>query len=85
MTSGNEGFEVIQGGGETEHPHDTEDLVRLVTLIRTEQGWTTARLAEAAGVPEEDVTNFEAQKIVPAKPLAMRFLEALGSVEPGVF
>ncbi|MER6990285.1 helix-turn-helix transcriptional regulator [Saccharopolyspora hirsuta] len=70
---------------ETEHPHDTEDLVRLVSLIRVEQGWTQAKLAEAAGVPEAEIARFEAAEIVPAKPMAMRLLEALGRVEPGLF
>ncbi|MFD1047019.1 helix-turn-helix domain-containing protein [Kibdelosporangium lantanae] len=63
-----------------EPPNDTEDLVRLVTLTREEEGWTQARLAEAAGVPEIEVARFEALQVVPAKPLAMRFLEAMGRV-----
>jgi ribosome-binding protein aMBF1 (putative translation factor) len=63
---------------EPEHPHDTEDLVRLVTITRQEEGWTQAQLAEAAGVQEPVVTSFEALKIVPAEPLAMRFLAAMG-------
>jgi DNA-binding XRE family transcriptional regulator len=70
---------------ETEHPHDTEDLVRLVSIVRQEQSWTQAQLAEAAGVRESDVARFEAEQIVPAKPLAIRFLEAMGKVEPGLF
>ncbi|MDA3643137.1 helix-turn-helix domain-containing protein [Saccharopolyspora indica] len=70
---------------ETEHPHDTEDLVRLVTLIRTEQGWTQTRLADATGVPESEIARFEAAEIVPAKPMAMRLLEGMGSIEPGLF
>ncbi|HEX6357640.1 helix-turn-helix transcriptional regulator [Actinophytocola sp.] len=68
-----------------EHPHDTEDLVRLVSLTRQEQGWTQAQLATAAGVQEPVVASFEALEISPAQPLAMRFLEAMGRVEPGVF
>ncbi|MER7079160.1 Helix-turn-helix [Saccharopolyspora kobensis] len=70
---------------ETEHPHDTEDLVRLVTLIRTEQGWTKTRLSDATGVPESEISRFEAAEIVPAKPMAMRLLEGMGSIEPGLF
>ncbi|TDD43574.1 helix-turn-helix domain-containing protein [Saccharopolyspora elongata] len=63
-----------------EHPHDTEDLVRLVRVVRQEQGWTPAKLAEAAGVPEGEVARFEVEEIVPAEPLAMRFLAAMGRV-----
>lgn len=63
-----------------EPPNDTEDLVRLVTLTRQEEGWTQSRLAEAAGVAEADVARFEALRIVPAEPLAMRFLTAMGRV-----
>jgi transcriptional regulator with XRE-family HTH domain len=68
-----------------EHPHDTEDFVRLVLLMRQEKGWTQAGLAEAAGVSESDVARFEAGEVVPAKPSAIRYLEALGAVEPGLF
>ena len=62
---------------EAEHPHDTEDLVRLVTLTRQERGWTEAQLAQAAGVSEAEVRRFEAEQIVPAEPLAMRFIDAM--------
>ncbi|QUH01467.1 helix-turn-helix transcriptional regulator [Saccharopolyspora erythraea] len=72
-------------GGSGEHPHDTEDLVRLVSLARREQGWMQADLAAAAGVPESDVASFEAGEVVPAKRVAFRYLEAMGRVEPGVF
>lgn len=67
-------------GTEQEHPHDTEDLVRLVSITRQELGWDQAKLAAAAGIPESDVASFEAQQIVPAKPLALRFLEVMGVV-----
>jgi len=64
-----------------EHPHDTEDLVRLVRITRAERGLTEAQLAAAAGVPESVVRRFEAAEIVPAQPLAMRFIEAMN--QPG--
>jgi ribosome-binding protein aMBF1 (putative translation factor) len=60
-----------------EHPHDTEDLVRLVTITRHERGMTEEQLAAAAGVSADDVRRFEAAQIVPAEPLAMRFIEAM--------
>lgn len=60
-----------------EHPHDTEDLTRLVWITRGERGLTEAQLAAAAGVSEIEVRRFEAGQIVPAEPLAMRFLEAM--------
>lgn len=62
-----------------EHPHDTEALVPMVRVVRQEQDWTSAELAEAAEVPATEVARFEAQEIVPAKPLAMRFLATDGS------
>jgi ribosome-binding protein aMBF1 (putative translation factor) len=52
----------------------------LVQVTRQERGMTEAQLAEAAGVSESDVRRFEAAEIVPAKPLAMRFIEVM--VEP---
>ncbi|RRO15135.1 hypothetical protein EIL87_17895 [Saccharopolyspora rhizosphaerae] len=67
-------------GTEQEHPHDTEDLVRLVLLTRQELGWNHAELAASAQVSESDVARFEAQQVVPAKPLALRFLQAMGVV-----
>ncbi|MCI2420438.1 helix-turn-helix transcriptional regulator [Saccharopolyspora sp. K220] len=70
---------------EVEHPHDTEDLVRLVRVIRHELGWTQAGLAESAGMLESDIERFEAAEIVPAKPTAIRLIEAMGQVEPGLF
>jgi ribosome-binding protein aMBF1 (putative translation factor) len=60
-----------------EHPHDTEDLVRLVTITRHERGWTEEQLAAAAGVPVDEVRRFEAEQVVPAEPLAMRFIAAM--------
>lgn len=72
-----ESARVVNGGPATEHPHDTEDLVRLVRLTRRERGLTEAQLAAAAGVPEAQVRRFEAAVIVPAEPLAMRLIEAM--------
>ncbi len=60
-----------------EHPHDTEDLVRLVTITRHERGLSEAQLATAAGVSEDEVRRFEAEQIVPAEPLAMRLIDAM--------
>jgi ribosome-binding protein aMBF1 (putative translation factor) len=60
-----------------EHPHDTEDLVRLVTITRQERGLSEEQLAAAAGVSVDEVRRFEAEQIVPAEPLAMRFIEAM--------
>ncbi|KAA2251205.1 helix-turn-helix transcriptional regulator [Solihabitans fulvus] len=60
-----------------EHPHDTEDLVRLVRVTRQERDWTQTRLAEAVGVPEAELVRFEAGETVPAEPLAMRLIEAM--------
>nr|WP_042180953.1 helix-turn-helix transcriptional regulator [Kibdelosporangium sp. MJ126-NF4]CEL14708.1 hypothetical protein [Kibdelosporangium sp. MJ126-NF4]CTQ96662.1 hypothetical protein [Kibdelosporangium sp. MJ126-NF4] len=68
---------VGDGSAVAEHPHDTEDLVRLVRTMRREREWTEAQLASAAGVPEAAVRRFEAMQIVPAEPLAMRLLEVL--------
>ncbi|WP_132120586.1 helix-turn-helix domain-containing protein [Actinocrispum wychmicini] len=62
---------------QAEHPHDTEDLVRLVRITRQERGWTQDRLAAAAGLPPLAVARFEAGETVPAEPLAMRFIEVM--------
>ena len=72
-----ESARVVAGEPKAEHPHDTEDLVRLVMFTRHERGLTEVQLAQAAGVSEIEVRRFEAEEIVPAEPLAMRFIDAM--------
>jgi ribosome-binding protein aMBF1 (putative translation factor) len=75
--SGRGGWSESAGAAKVEHPHDTEDLVRLVMVTRHERGLTEAQLARAAGVSEAEVRRFEAEEIVPAEPMAMRFIDAM--------
>jgi ribosome-binding protein aMBF1 (putative translation factor) len=62
---------------QSEDRHDTEDMIRIVRLLREERGWTQAQLAEAAGFSPADVARFEAGETVPAKPMMLEFVRAL--------
>ena len=57
---------------------DAEDSGRLVQLIREERGWTRTRLAQAAGTSHAELARFEMGRTVPAHPLLIRYLQALG-------
>lgn len=59
---------------------EAEDCGRLVEMTRVEMGWTRARLAEAAGVSEMDVAQFESGRIFPVEPMMSNYLRALGRV-----
>jgi DNA-binding XRE family transcriptional regulator len=57
---------------------EAEDCGRLVEVTRLEMGWTQARLAEAAGVAESDVAEFESGRVSPVEPAFSQYLRALG-------
>lgn len=57
---------------------EAEDCGRLVEFTRAEQGWTRAQLAEAAGVTEIDVAQFESGRVSPVEPMLTSYLRAMG-------
>lgn len=57
---------------------EAEDCGRLIEISRGEEGWTRARLAEAANVSETEVENFELGRVSPIEPLFTNFLRAMG-------
>lgn len=57
---------------------DAEDSGRLVQLMREERGWTRTRLAKQAGTSHAELASFEMGLTVPAQPLLVRYLDALG-------
>lgn len=57
---------------------DAEDSGRLVQLMREERGWTRTRLAKLAGTSHAELASFEMGRTVPAQPLLIRYLNALG-------
>lgn len=59
---------------------EAEDCGRLIEVTRLEMGWTRARLAEAAGVTEIDVAQFESGRISPIEPAFSQYLRALGRI-----
>lgn len=57
---------------------DAEDSGRLVQLLREERGWTRTRLAQLAGTSHAELARFERGGTVPAQPLLIRYLRAMG-------
>ncbi|GAB1511935.1 hypothetical protein JCM33774_39770 [Actinophytocola sp. KF-1] len=57
---------------------DAEDSGRLVQLMREERGWTRTRLAKLAGTSHAELASFEMGRTVPAQPMLIRYLNALG-------
>jgi ribosome-binding protein aMBF1 (putative translation factor) len=57
---------------------DAEDSGRLVQLMREERGWTRTRLARLAGTSHAELARFEMGMTVPAQPLLIRYLDAMG-------
>ncbi|MEJ2887728.1 helix-turn-helix domain-containing protein [Actinomycetospora aeridis] len=57
---------------------DAEDLGRLVGETRAMQGVSAAELARRAGVTPDDVLDFEAGRVIPARPPFAAYMAALG-------
>lgn len=55
------------------------ELGKTVRELRESQGWTQARLAEAAGMTQPAVARFEAGGTVPTIPVLERLAHALGA------
>lgn len=71
-------FEQTRKPGTDQARLDAEDCGRLVEMTRTETGWTRARLAAEAAVPEADVTEFESGRTSPVEPMLSTLLRAMG-------
>jgi ribosome-binding protein aMBF1 (putative translation factor) len=59
---------------------DAEDSGRLVQSMREDLGWTRTRLAKLAGTSHAELASFEMGRTVPAQPLLVRYLNAMGYV-----
>jgi transcriptional regulator with XRE-family HTH domain len=57
---------------------DAEDLGRLVQAMREERNWTRTRLAQLAGTSHAELARFEMGRTVPAHPMLVRYLNAMG-------
>ncbi|WP_407777102.1 helix-turn-helix transcriptional regulator [Actinophytocola sp.] len=57
---------------------DAEESGRLVQTMREERGWTRSHLAQQAGTSHAELARFEMGRTVPAHPLLIRYLQALG-------
>lgn len=71
-------FEPAQPAAADKARYEAEDCGRLIEIVRGEEGWSRARLAAAAGVPETDVERFESGAISPVEPMFTTFLRAMG-------
>lgn len=57
---------------------DAEDCGRLIRSMREDLNWTRTRLARLAGTTHAEVARFELGHTVPAQPMLVRFLRAMG-------
>jgi transcriptional regulator with XRE-family HTH domain len=57
---------------------DAADSGRLVQLMREERNLTRTRLAQLAGTSHAELASFEMGRTVPAQPMLVRYLNALG-------
>lgn len=57
---------------------DAEDFGRLVQETRAMQDVSAAELARRTGVTPSDVLEFEAGRVIPAKPQFTAYMAALG-------
>jgi transcriptional regulator with XRE-family HTH domain len=60
---------------------DAEDSGHLIQTMREERGWTRTYLAHLAGTSHAELAHFEMGHTVPAHPLLIRYLQALGYPE----
>jgi transcriptional regulator with XRE-family HTH domain len=61
---------------------DAEDSGRLVRLMREDRGLTRTRLARLAGTSHAELASFEMGRTIPAQPMLVRYLHALGYPRP---
>lgn len=80
MASNGGWFDQTKVADDEKARHEAEDCGRLIEVTRLEMGWTRARLAEAAGVTEIDVAQFESGRISPIEPAFSQYLRALGRI-----
>ncbi len=57
---------------------DAEELGRLVRTMREDRDWSRTRLAALAGTSHAELARFEMGRTVPAQPMLVRYLEAMG-------
>lgn len=57
---------------------DAEDSGRLIQFMREDRNLTRTRLAQMAGTSHAELALFEMGRTIPAQPLLIRYLEALG-------
>ncbi|WP_232660862.1 helix-turn-helix domain-containing protein [Pseudonocardia sp. TRM90224] len=57
---------------------DAEDLALVLREARERQGVSAAELARRTGVTPSDVLDFEAARVVPARPPFALYMRALG-------
>lgn len=59
---------------------DAEDSGRMVQSMREDRGWTRTHLAKRAGTSHAELASFEMGRTVPAQPMLVRYLNAMGYV-----
>lgn len=59
---------------------DADDLALVLREARETQGVSVAELARRAGVSPSDILEFEAGRVIPARPPFAIYMQALGFV-----
>jgi ribosome-binding protein aMBF1 (putative translation factor) len=80
MSSGNGSSNWFEGSAEPTAEQDAEDLALVLREARETQGVSAAELARRTGVSTSDVIEFEAGRIIPARPQFAIYMRALGFV-----
>lgn len=80
MAPNGDWFDQTKTANDEKARFEAEDCGRLIEMTRLEMGWTRTQLAEAAGVTEMDVAQFESGRISPVEPMLSNYLRALGRV-----
>jgi ribosome-binding protein aMBF1 (putative translation factor) len=57
---------------------DAEDSGQLIQTMREERGWTRTHLAQLAGTSHAELARFEMGRTIPAQPMLIRYLQAMG-------
>ena len=80
MSSGNGSSTWFEGAAGPTAEQDAEDLALVLREARETQGVSAAELARRTGVSASDVIEFEAGRVVPARPQFAIYMRALGFV-----
>ena len=72
------GYPGLVASGDVTPAEDADDCGRVVRELRTLKQVSVAELAARAGVSEKEIAEFEAGRVIPARPAFITYLRVLG-------